>query len=105
MSLNFICWITAGALVLGVVLVLGAAEKRVLILNGIEVQTPLVEMNGHAYVEIEALAQAGNGSVHYQSNYVLLDLRSSLQARGQVSRGSLLVRESRRWRRCGSGRE
>lgn len=67
-------FLTAAALVLAFAVLLCSAEKRILILNGIEVPGSITEVNGRTYVELEALARAANGSIHYQSNHILLDL-------------------------------
>ena len=76
MRSNFMRWTAAGSLVLAVGLLLHAAAKRILILNGVEVPGQVMEMNGRTYIEIEALARAANGSVHYQSDRILLSLPS-----------------------------
>jgi len=54
----------AAALVILVVSVsLRAAEKHTLMLNGHSTEVPVIYVNGHPYVGLEALARALNGSV------------------------------------------
>src|SRR5690242_16966367 len=41
----------------------GGDQKHTLIINGKSTQVPLIEVNGHPYVGLEALANAVNGSL------------------------------------------
>jgi hypothetical protein len=47
-----------------------AGEKRTLIINGQSTQVPVIQVNGHSYVGLEALADAVNGSLSYSGNMI-----------------------------------
>lgn len=52
-------------------------HPRTLILNGHAGELAVVEMGGHSYVEIQALAQLANASLSFNGNQVLLTLPNS----------------------------
>ena len=49
-------------------------QKRTLIINGQSTQVPMIEVNGHSYVGLEALVDASNGSLSYSGNTVALSV-------------------------------
>src|SRR6516164_7396450 len=51
------------AVVLVVTLSLSAAPKHTLLLNGHSTDVPVIDVSGHPYVGLEALAKALNGSM------------------------------------------
>jgi hypothetical protein len=51
-----------------------AQQTRTLIVNGQSGQVTVVQMNGHAYVDLEALARVGNGSLGFKGNQITLSL-------------------------------
>jgi hypothetical protein len=55
--------IVAALVFLVVTLSLGAAERHTLMLNGHSTEVPVIYVNGHPYVGLEALAKVLNGSV------------------------------------------
>jgi len=55
----------------------GQQHPRTLILNGHSGELAVVEMGGHSYVEIQALAQLANASLSFNGNQVLLTLPGS----------------------------
>src|SRR5208283_581871 len=56
--------------------VLGVAAQQPLTLNvsGQAGQAKVVQINGHSYVDVEALARITNGSISYQGNQITLTL-------------------------------
>jgi hypothetical protein len=68
------------ALLLGALLVVARAsgllqatgQKRTLIINGQSTHVPVIQVNGLSYIELEALADAINGSVSYSENTIVL---------------------------------
>jgi hypothetical protein len=52
-------------------------QKRALIINGQSTQVPLVQVNGHPYVGLEALAKAINGSLSSSGNMFALSFSGS----------------------------
>jgi hypothetical protein len=59
-------------------------EKHTLIINGQTTQVPVIQVNGHAYVGLEALAAAISGSVSYSGSAIALSLPDRSEA-GSVS--------------------
>lgn len=51
-----------------------SSEKRTLIINGQSTQVPVLQVNGHSYVGLEALADAVNGSLSYSGSVIALSL-------------------------------
>jgi hypothetical protein len=51
-----------------------AQEPQKLIVNGQPTQITVVQMNGHSYVDLEALARAANGSLSFNGDQVSLTL-------------------------------
>jgi hypothetical protein len=51
-----------------------AGQKHTLIINGQSTQVPLIQVNGHPYVGLEALAKAVNGSLSSSGNIFALSL-------------------------------
>jgi hypothetical protein len=64
-------------LVLAVALSLSAAQRHTLILNGQSTEVLVIHVNGHPYVDLEALANALNGSVSSSGAKVALILSTS----------------------------
>jgi len=54
-----------------------AQEPQTLIVNGQRTQITVVQMNGHSYVDLEALARAANGSLSFNGNQIALTLPGS----------------------------
>jgi hypothetical protein len=52
-------------------------QTRTLIVNGQSGQVTVVQVNGHAYVDLEALARIGNGSLGFKGNQITLTLPGS----------------------------
>lgn len=51
-----------------------AQETRTLIVNGQSGQVAVVQVNGRSYVDLEALARIGNGSLGFNGNQITLTL-------------------------------
>jgi hypothetical protein len=51
-----------------------ARQTRTLVINGQSGKAEVVEINGRAYVDLEALAQIANGSLHFKAKRVVLTL-------------------------------
>jgi hypothetical protein len=51
-----------------------AQQTRTLIVNGQPGQVNVVQMNGHSYVDLEALARVANGSLRFNGNQITLTL-------------------------------
>jgi hypothetical protein len=51
-----------------------AQAPQTLIVNGQRTQISVVQMNGHSYVDLEALARAANGSLSFNGNQISLTL-------------------------------
>jgi hypothetical protein len=49
-------------------------ESRTLIVNGQPGQVAVVQMNGHSYVDLEALARVASGSLSFNGNQITLTL-------------------------------
>lgn len=49
-------------------------QKRTLIINGQSTEVPVIQVNGHPYVGLQALAEAIKGSLSYSGNVVALSL-------------------------------
>ncbi len=49
-------------------------SSRALVVNGKQVDAPLVQFEGHSYADIQALAEALNGSLTFEPNRVVLTL-------------------------------
>jgi hypothetical protein len=69
------------ALFLGVLMIVpalalcrAAQAPQTLIVNGQPTQITVVQMNGHSYVDLEALARAANGSLSFNGNQISLTL-------------------------------
>ena len=54
-----------------------AQAPQTLILNGQATQITVVQMNGHSYVDLEALARAANGSLSYSGNQITLTFQGT----------------------------
>lgn len=54
-----------------------AQAPQTLIVNGQPTQITVVQMNGHSYVDLEALARAANGSLSFNGNQISLKLPGS----------------------------
>jgi hypothetical protein len=62
------------AIIPAVALCKAAQEPQTLIVNGQPTQITVVQMNGHSYVDLEALARAANGSLNFNGNQITLTL-------------------------------
>ena len=51
-----------------------ANQSRSLIINGQSTQVPVIQLNGHSYIDLEALASAVNGSLSYAGNQIALSV-------------------------------
>jgi hypothetical protein len=51
-----------------------AQAPQTLVLNGQPTQITIVQMNGHSYVDVEALARAANGSLSFNGDQISLTL-------------------------------
>jgi hypothetical protein len=49
-------------------------QNRTIIINGQSMQVPLIDVNGHPYVGLEALASALNGSVSFSGSQIVLSV-------------------------------
>ena len=49
-------------------------QKRTLIINGQSTQVPVIQVNGHPYVGLQALAEAIKGSLSNSGNVIALSL-------------------------------
>jgi len=49
-------------------------QTRTLVINGQSGQAEVVEIDGRAYVDLEALAQITNGSLHFEAEQIVLTL-------------------------------
>ncbi len=49
-------------------------ESRTLIVNGQPGQVAVVQMNGHSYVDLEALARVASGSLSFNGDQITLTL-------------------------------
>jgi hypothetical protein len=54
-----------------------AQAPQTLILNGQPTQISVVQMNGHSYIDVEALARAANGSLSFNGDQISLTLPSA----------------------------
>jgi hypothetical protein len=54
-----------------------AQQSRTLTVNGQPGQVAVVQMNGHSYVDLEALARVANGSLSFDGNQITLTLPSA----------------------------
>lgn len=61
-------------LLLAGVLFAQSVSNRALVVNGKQVDAPLVQFEGHSYADIQALAAALNGSLIFEPNRVVLTL-------------------------------
>jgi len=52
----------------------GPGQKQTLIINGQSTQVPVIQLNGHPYVGLEALADAVHGSLSYAGNMIALSV-------------------------------
>jgi hypothetical protein len=55
-----------------------AQQNRTLIVSGQPGQTPVLQINGKSYVNVEALAQLTNGSLSFKGNQTTLTLPASV---------------------------
>ncbi len=68
--LTSILVVFSGALVIAQ----GGQTQRVLVLTGHPGELPILDVNGHSYVDIEAFARVANGSVIFRGNQAVLTL-------------------------------
>lgn len=65
-----------------------AGQKHTLIINGQSTQVPLIQVNGHPYVGLEALAKAVNGSLSSSGNMFALSLSAGSANNPSYAAGS-----------------
>jgi hypothetical protein len=58
----------------GLALAQDTNEKPTLIINGRSTQVPVVQVNGHSYVDLEALASAVNGSLSFAGSQIAFSI-------------------------------
>jgi 3',5'-cyclic AMP phosphodiesterase CpdA len=81
-----------------------SAPDKVLVVNGKAVDAKIRQIDGHSYVDIEALAQATNGVITFEQNRVLLTIPAqAVQATQGLSKNFASaaiaeVAEMREWR-------
>src|SRR5260370_21818780 len=54
-----------------------AHQKRTLIVNGQSGRVPVIEADGHTYVDLEALARIANGSLAFDDDQIVLTIPAS----------------------------
>lgn len=52
-------------------------QNLMLNLNGQQSQVPVTRLNGHSYIDVEALARAANGTISFQGNTMVLTVPGS----------------------------
>src|SRR5258707_3924725 len=52
-------------------------QKRTLIVNGQSGRVPVIEADGHTYVDLEALARIANGSLAFDDDQIVLTIPAS----------------------------
>lgn len=52
-------------------------QNLMLNLNGQQSQVPVTRLNGHSYIDVEALARAANGTISFQGNTMVLTVQGS----------------------------
>jgi len=69
-------WLVATPLVALPLLAFAQAShhQRTLIINGQSGEAPVIESDGHTYIDLETLARIGNGSVAFQGDRIVLSL-------------------------------
>jgi hypothetical protein len=69
------CLLAALILVVsGIALSQNENQNRTLIINGQSTQVPVTQVNGHSYVDLEALADAVNGSLSFSGSQIALSV-------------------------------
>jgi len=73
---QFLTALPAAVLLLAPVIALsqGPSQKQTLIINGQSTQVPVIQLNGHPYVGLEALADAVHGSLSYAGSMIALSV-------------------------------
>jgi len=71
-----IVWLLAALslVVSGIALAQDANQNRTLIINGQSTQVPVTQVNGRSYVDLEALANAVNGSLSFAGSQIALSV-------------------------------
>jgi len=66
----------SGALLITSVIAFGQAQHQssTLVVNGVSGQVPVIQSNGHTYVDLEALARTANGSLSFGTNQIVLTI-------------------------------
>lgn len=62
-----------------------AQAPQTLVITGLSGQLDIVPLNGHSYVDIEALARLANGSLSFNGNQITLTLPGGGNSAGQAS--------------------
>lgn len=65
-----------------------APHPQTLVVNGQAGKTTVVQVNGHSYVDVEALAQIANGSVAFKDNQITLTVPASASGSGTAGQPS-----------------
>jgi hypothetical protein len=75
-------WIAATPLVALPLLAFAQASRhqRTVTINGQSGEAPVIESDGHTYIDLETLARIANGSVAFQSDRIVLTLPASSAA-------------------------
>lgn len=66
-------------------IVQGGQTSRILIISGYSGELPILDLNGHSYVDIEALARLANGSLSFDGNQVVLTLPGAPAGSGSTT--------------------
>ena len=78
----FFAWLVAASFIAWPLLALSqsAHQKRTLIVNGQSGGAPVIEADGHTYVDLEALARVANGSLVFHDDQIILTIPASSPA-------------------------
>src|SRR5260370_15592501 len=52
-------------------------QKRTIIVNGQSGRAPVIEADGHTYVDLEALARIAHGSLSFHDDHIVLTIPAS----------------------------
>jgi hypothetical protein len=63
----------------------GSHRPRILIINGQSGEVPVIESDGHTYIDLETLARIANGSVAFQGDRIVVTLPASSAAQPVTS--------------------
>ena len=81
-----------------------AGQNQTLIVDGHPGQAAVVQVKGHSYADLEALARILNGSLSFNGNQIILRLPASASsARPPTSPRVFSPQPSKRWPQSGNG--